>query len=70
MVEERIRILLVEDDPDDFILVQEMLSSVVELRYELKWVGTYDEALSELDRHRYDVCLLDYSLGTHSGLNS
>ncbi len=68
MVEERIRILLVEDDPDDFILVQEMLSSVVELRYELKWVGTYDEALSELDRHRYDVCLLDYSLGTHSGL--
>jgi signal transduction histidine kinase len=68
MVEERIRILFVEDDPDDFILVQEMLSSVVELRYELKWVGAYDEALSELVRHRYDVCLLDYSLGTHSGL--
>jgi signal transduction histidine kinase len=69
MYQERIRILLVEDDPDDFILVQEMLSSVVELRYDLKWAGTYDEALSELDRLPYDVCLLDYRLGVRTGLD-
>ncbi len=68
MVQESIRILLVEDDPDDFILVQEMLSSLVELRYELKWVGAYDDALNELDRLRYDVCLLDYRLGIRTGL--
>jgi signal transduction histidine kinase len=68
MVQETIRILLVEDDPDDFILVQEMLSSVPGLSYELKWAGTYDEALSELDRLPYDVCVLDYRLGTRTGL--
>jgi len=68
MAGESIRILLVEDDADDYILVREMLSSVSELSADLKWAGTYEEALSELNRLRYDVCLLDYRLGSHTGL--
>lgn len=68
MVEERIRILLVEDDPDDFILVQEMLSSSFEMLHDLKWAETYEEALKELASFKYDVCLLDYRLGSRSGI--
>jgi signal transduction histidine kinase len=68
MAKERIRILLVEDDPDDYILVQEMLSSSVEMLHDLKWVETYGEALKELGGSKYDVCLLDYRLGPHSGI--
>jgi signal transduction histidine kinase len=68
MVEEMIRILLVEDDPDDYILVQEMLSSSFEMLHDLKWVDTYEEALKELARFKYNVCLLDYRLGSRSGI--
>jgi len=38
------------------------------LSADLKWAGTYEEALNELNRLQYQVCLLDYRLGSHNGL--
>ena len=60
-----IRVLLVEDDDDDFVLVQDLFAEIGE-RYKLQRVMSYEEAI-ELD-DRYDVCLLDYRLGAHDGL--
>jgi CheY-like chemotaxis protein len=34
----------------------------------LDWVPGYDEALAALEPARYDLCLLDYRLGAHTGL--
>jgi signal transduction histidine kinase len=60
-----ISVLLVEDDDDDFVLVQDLFAEMGE-RYRLQRVASYDDAVKLDDR--YDVCLLDYRLGAHDGL--
>ena len=68
MSEAPIRVLLVEDDEDDYLLTRDLLSEIGEGRYALDWVASYDAAVAALARHRHDVYLLDYRLGPHDGL--
>ncbi len=63
-----VKILLVEDDEDDYLLVRDLLAETAPSKYILKWMSSYDAALQELDRGVHDVCLLDYCLGVHTGL--
>jgi signal transduction histidine kinase len=65
---DRVRVLLVEDDPDDYLLIRVWLSDSEGTKFELDWVETYTAALEALARNRHDVCLLDYRLGRHNGL--
>ncbi|MFP5213860.1 MAG: response regulator [Acidobacteriota bacterium] len=65
---ERLRVLLIEDDEDDYILVRSILSDVGSTKYDLTWVEGYDEALDEIKLDRHDVYLLDYRLGDRNGL--
>jgi signal transduction histidine kinase len=63
-----IKILLVEDDEDDYLLTRDLLADIQPERYKLDWLRSFEEAV-ELDRpDEYDVCLLDYRLGNHDGL--
>ena len=64
-----IRLLLVEDDEDDSVLIEGLLHEVGFTKYEVTWVKTCEAALTELPGGNYDVCLLDYSLGSGSGLD-
>jgi diguanylate cyclase (GGDEF)-like protein len=66
--DERIKILLVDDDEDDYILTRDMLSEAGGGRYVLEWVSTYEAGLQAIKSNIYDVCLLDYRLGNHTGL--
>ncbi len=61
-----LRVLLVEDDEDDYVLIRDLLAEMEGLA--LEWVDGYEEALRALDRGAYDVCLVDYRLGEVSGL--
>lgn len=63
-----VRVLLIEDDQDDFILLRNVLAEVSSVHYELTWTQTYERGLEEIGRGTYDVCLLDYHLGSKSGL--
>lgn len=63
-----IRVLLVDDDEDDYILTRAWLSEIEEARFELEWVATYDAALETIGQNQHDVYLLDYRLGRHNGL--
>ncbi len=63
-----VRILLVDDDEDDYIIARNLISGIRDHRYQLEWVDNYDDALSALHRHAHDVCLLDYRLGSRTGL--
>ncbi|MHC1725789.1 MAG: response regulator [Syntrophobacteraceae bacterium] len=65
----KIRVLLIEDDKDDCILIRGLLSEVTSNQYEITWTPTYEEGVRELDSGSYDICLLDYRLGTRSGLD-
>jgi signal transduction histidine kinase/DNA-binding response OmpR family regulator len=63
----RIKVLLVEDDEDDHILVRSLLSQVKSNRYDLEWAKTYEAALEAMDRDFHDVYLVDYYLGERNG---
>jgi PAS domain S-box-containing protein len=63
-----LRILLVEDDEDDFVMVRDLLAGPASSQYHLQWVSHYDAAFAEICRGRHDVYLLDYRLGQRTGL--
>ncbi len=63
-----IRVLLIEDDEDDYILIERLLNHVILAQYEVTWVQTCEDGLKEINEGVYDVCLLDYNLGSGSGL--
>lgn len=63
-----IRVLLVEDDEDDYILTRELLTELREQRFVLDWVKTFEGGLGEMVRNQHDVVLLDYRLGAHNGV--
>ena len=68
MDKDRIRILIIEDDEDDYALVRTLLADIQHADFSLEWVQTYREGLRELSRSGYDACLLDYRLGPQNGL--
>ncbi len=63
-----VRVLLVDDDEDDYIITRNLISEIRSRRYQLEWVDNYDAALDALQRHEHDICLLDYRLGGRTGL--
>ncbi|SPF32729.1 hypothetical protein SBDP1_1070027 [Syntrophobacter sp. SbD1] len=63
-----IKILLIEDDEDDYAMVKELLSGLNFADFSLECVKTYAEGLKELRKADHDVYLLDYRLGSRNGL--
>src|SRR5262245_50458224 len=53
------RVLLVEDDEDDFILVRHLL---VQSEFALTWCSSAEAAREQLDGRPYDLVLLDHGL--------
>ncbi|MEL7233068.1 MAG: ATP-binding protein, partial [Chloroflexota bacterium] len=66
---DKVHILLVDDDREEYLLTQTMFSRM-KGDYALEWAGSYDDALSRLrDDHHFDMFLIDYRLGQHTGLD-
>jgi signal transduction histidine kinase len=68
MGEESWQILLIEDDKDDYFLVKSWLSQVKKGQFTLKWASSYEAALETIENKSFDVVLVDYQLGSRSGL--
>ena len=69
MDSDRIRVLLVDDDEEDFKMTRDLLSEIEGTHYELDWEPDYHAALELAGGDDYDVYLVDYDLGLHSGLD-
>ena len=63
---ELIRVLLVEDDEDDYILTRGLFSELRRHRFQLEWFKSYQLGLDAMVRNQHDVCLLDYRLGARN----
>src|SRR5947209_3530644 len=68
MKDSPIKVLLIEDDEDDYLLTRELLAEIGKGKYVLDRVTTYDEAVRAMMHNHHDVYLLDYRLGRHDGL--
>ncbi|WGV27345.1 hybrid sensor histidine kinase/response regulator [Halotia branconii] len=70
MAGEIIKVLLVEDNPGDVFLLQELLKEVTTVRVELQPVERLSEALECLVSKSFDVMLLDLSLPDSQGIET
>lgn len=66
---DRLKILLIDDDEEEFLIISEMLAEIASSAISLDWVRTYGEGLEAIRRPEYDACLLDYLLDTGNGLD-
>src|SRR5215207_3648578 len=64
-----IRVLLVDDDEDDYVMTRDLLAELGRGAFLLDWVASYEEARGAVGRGEHDVYLLDYRLGARSGLD-
>jgi diguanylate cyclase (GGDEF)-like protein/PAS domain S-box-containing protein len=66
---ESLRILLVEDDEDDFVVTRSMLQAPGNGWFQLDWEQSYQPALKAIREARHDLYLVDYRLGDRTGLD-
>lgn len=62
------RILLVEDDEDDYVITRDVLEEISFLNIELVRAANADAAFRYLKQDDFDLCLLDYQLGALNGI--
>ena len=71
----KLRLLLIDDDEDDYVITQTLLTEATYQAREfaegidLEWVSTYELGLAEISRRQHDVYLIDYYLGANNGLD-
>lgn len=63
-----IKVLLIDDDEDDFILTRDLFAMVKLSTYVVDWASSYAEGLEVAARGEHDACLVDYRLGEHNGI--
>jgi signal transduction histidine kinase len=62
------RVLLVDDDEDDYFLTGEMLSQALGRNILLDWAPNYETAQEKINTETFDAVLVDYNLGARSGI--
>lgn len=70
-----LRILLIDDDEDEYILTNTLLADrsyistdIQQVSFKLDWVSTYEAALESFQKGEHDVYLVDYHLGEQNGV--
>ena len=67
--EQKVRILIVDDDEDDYFITSEYISKVHGHKFEIDWCYRYNEAQEKIEKHEYSLYLIDYHLGSKTGLD-
>ncbi|MCK4821217.1 PAS domain S-box protein, partial [bacterium] len=70
MSDKPIKVLLIEDNPGDARLIQELLSETNMAYFQVEVAKRLSDGLEALSERRFDVVLLDLSLPDSSGLNT
>jgi two-component system cell cycle sensor histidine kinase/response regulator CckA len=64
-----VKVLLVEDDEDDFVIARDLFSEMPGRRFALDWAQNFDVGLQTMVLNQHDVCLVDYRLGARNGVD-
>ena len=62
------RVLLIDDDSDDYLITKNLFQELPGQRFELDWVDGYDAGVAAIRRGSHDVYLLDFRLGAKDGI--
>jgi PAS domain S-box-containing protein len=63
------RILIIDDDEDDFFITSEYIRQIEEYDLVIDWCYKFNDAVQHLKNHSYDIYFVDYRLGAKTGLD-
>ena len=67
------RILVVDDDEDDFLILKKRLIEIHGQTFTFEWASSYESGkrilFDQKNDRRFDVCFLDYRLGIQTGID-
>ncbi|HEX2981376.1 MAG TPA: PAS domain-containing protein [Anaerolineaceae bacterium] len=69
MISQARTILLIEDDPDDHLLIHDLLLEAGFTSDQILWAPTYQKGIEQITLHSVDVVLIDYYLGAKTGVD-
>jgi PAS domain S-box-containing protein len=64
-----IRILIIDDDEDDFFITSEYLRQIEEYKLSIDWAYKFNDAVEHVKNRTYDIYFVDYRLGAKTGLD-
>jgi PAS domain S-box-containing protein len=63
-----IKVLIIDDDEEDFFLTSQYIKKIRGKEFVIDWCYRYKEALDAIAEARYDIYFIDYYLGAKTGL--
>lgn len=69
MSDQQTHVLLVDDDPDEYVIIRDLANEISNMQITVDHAATYDRAAAAIEQDRHDVYLIDYRLGPRSGLD-
>src|SRR5215216_4408208 len=62
------KILVVDDDEEDYLLISDFLSEICIEEYQHEWASSYQKGLDIMKEARHDLYLIDHFLGAGTGI--
>jgi PAS domain S-box-containing protein len=66
---EPIRVLIIDDDHDDFLIISDYLKAIEPHRFTMDWCYQYAEAVKLIEKRGHNIYFVDYRLGAKTGLD-
>lgn len=64
----KLRVLVIEDDEDDYIILKHYLNKISSIDYDVYWTSDYDNAVEDILDDEHDLYLIDHFLGKGEGV--
>ncbi|OLY93680.1 PAS/PAC sensor hybrid histidine kinase [Cnuella takakiae] len=64
-----VRILIIDDDEDDFFITSEYLKQIQEYALKVDWSYRFSDAIQLVQNRAYDMYFVDYRLGAKTGID-
>ena len=64
----QIRIGVIDDDEDDFFIINDYLREIGNVNFVIDWINSYKTAIDKIKAGAYHLYFLDYRLGNETGL--
>lgn len=68
LIQRHIKVLLIDDDEDEYIIIKNQLSGSSDMSFEVSWASNYYRAEELVSDIQFDVCLVDFALGEKDGI--
>lgn len=64
-----VRILIIDDDKDDFLIISDYMRMIPENHFQIDWCYNYQQAVEHIRNATHHIYFVDYRLGAKTGLD-